>query len=81
MKDQVDNLQSCGIEAEFINSTLSPSEINDISQRCLAEDIKILYIAPERLSLPGFQIFLSKLNWRKSEGASFESKIPNTLIL
>jgi len=62
MKDQVDNLLSCGIKAEFINSTLSPNEINDISQRCLNKEVKILYIAPERLALPSFQEFLNKLD-------------------
>ncbi|MBT4277934.1 DNA helicase RecQ [Candidatus Falkowbacteria bacterium] len=61
MKDQVDSLKSCGIEAEFINSTLLGTQIDDIYSRALQNKIKILYIAPERFALPGFQNFLAKL--------------------
>ena len=64
MKDQVDNLKSNGIPAEFINSSLSQADIIDIQFRILQGEIKILYIAPERLSQDGFKNFLetAKLN-------------------
>lgn len=49
MKDQVDGLNSIGINSAYINSSLSNLEINDILLKVKNEDIKILYIAPERL--------------------------------
>lgn len=61
MKDQVDGLKANGISAEFINSTLSIKEIDDIKNRAKNNDLKILYLAPERLALPDFQQFLNKL--------------------
>jgi len=62
MKDQVDSLKLNGINAEFINSSLSTSEITDIQNKIRGGEIKILYIAPERLALQHFQDFLVKLD-------------------
>lgn len=50
MKDQVDGLTRQGISAAFINSSLEQSEIIDIFQRMTQGDIKLLYVAPERLT-------------------------------
>jgi len=50
MKDQVDGLTRQGISAAFINSSLEQSEINDIFARLAQGDIKLLYVAPERLT-------------------------------
>ncbi len=61
MKDQVDNLKANGINAEYINSTLSFSEIENIEKRIQEKEVKILYIAPERLALEKFKIFLTIL--------------------
>tara|TARA_Y100000034_G_scaffold108713_1_gene139300 strand:- start:97 stop:2037 length:1941 start_codon:yes stop_codon:yes gene_type:complete len=61
MKDQVDNLKANGISAEYINSTLSFSEIEDIKKKIQEKEVKILYIAPERLALEEFKIFLTTL--------------------
>jgi ATP-dependent DNA helicase RecQ len=61
MKDQVDALKADGIPAEFINSTLSHAEIAKIQTDALTGDLKILYLAPERLSMPEFQHFLKKI--------------------
>ena len=49
MKDQVDNLKSNGINAEYINSTQSLESIDSIMERCRKGEIKLLYISPERL--------------------------------
>jgi ATP-dependent DNA helicase RecQ len=49
MKDQVDGLTRQGISAAFINSSLEQETINDIFQRLSRGEIKLLYIAPERL--------------------------------
>lgn len=61
MKDQVDSLNSNGIPAAFINSTLSFEAHQDIEFRLKKGQIKILYVTPERLALPAFQDFLHKL--------------------
>ena len=61
MKDQVDALRSNGIPAAFINSTLPYFEISRVQQQAKQGAIKLLYVAPEKLSQPGFQFFLSKL--------------------
>ena len=61
MKDQVDALKADGIPAEFINRTLSRPEIDRIQTAALKGNIKILYAAPERLTLPEFQHFLQKI--------------------
>jgi len=49
MKDQVDALNSNGISAAFLNSSLSFSEEENIILQCLQGQIKLLYISPERL--------------------------------
>ena len=49
MKDQVDALKLNGIEAAFLNSTLSFDEQYQIMTRIRLKEIKLLYIAPEKL--------------------------------
>src|SRR3989344_2482336 len=61
MKDQVDSLRANGINAEYINSTLFPEEIHLIRDKIQKKEIKLLYIAPERLALEEFRVFLSTL--------------------
>ena len=61
MKDQVDNLNANGIPSEFINSTLSLEDIDNIIYRCLKNHIKLLYISPERLENEFFKRKLRKL--------------------
>ena len=61
MKDQVDGLRANGVPAGLLNSTLSPQESSQIQNQARQGQIKILYIAPERLALPGFQRFLQSL--------------------
>ena len=62
MKDQVDGLRANGIPAGFINSSLTASQIERVQERVRQGGIKILYVAPERATLPEFQRFLSSLN-------------------
>ena len=62
MKDQVDALKANGIAAEFINSTLTYAEIMRVQSQAQQGDLKILYLAPERLALPDFRQFLGTLN-------------------
>lgn len=61
MKDQVDALRANGIAADFINSALSHTEIADVMDRTKTGKLKILYLAPERLSMSGFEDFLHTL--------------------
>ena len=61
MKDQVDALRAAGVAADFINSTVPPEEARRIAHDARKGALKILYIAPERLSVPGFEDFLRTL--------------------
>ena len=62
MKDQVDNLKSNGISAEYINSTQNLESIDNIMEMCRKGEIKLLYIAPERLENEFFKRKLRRLN-------------------
>ena len=62
MKDQVDSLNANGIAARFINSSLAAPEIEHVQARVQRGQVKILYVAPERLALPGFRRFLHSLD-------------------
>jgi ATP-dependent DNA helicase RecQ len=54
MKDQVDSLTECGVPAARIDSSLSPEEKRDVSTRMSSGELKILYVAPERLMMDSF---------------------------
>ncbi len=60
MKDQVDGLEANGIAAACLNSTQSAREIRDVKTAFLEKRLKVLYIAPERLMMPGTFSFLKK---------------------
>lgn len=62
MKDQVDALCTNGIAADLINSSLTPLQIAKVADRAKSGELKILYIAPERLTSEGFEDFLHGLN-------------------
>jgi len=62
MKDQVDTLVANGIEAAYLNSTLSYSEIRDIKASITANRVKILYVAPERLMMSDTLNMLKEVN-------------------
>ncbi len=54
MKDQVDTLHSQGIAATFINSSLTPSELEARQNDLKAGRYKLVYVAPERLKNNAF---------------------------
>jgi len=60
MKDQVDALRANGIWAAYLNSSQSLSEQNQIMREAAAGQLKLLYVAPERLLQQG-EVFLSFL--------------------
>ena len=49
MQDQVDALKQLGVKAAFINSSQTNSETKEIEQQLLGGELKLIYIAPERL--------------------------------
>ncbi|NEP17739.1 MAG: DNA helicase RecQ [Leptolyngbya sp. SIO4C1] len=61
MQDQVQALQDNGIAATFLNSSLSQSELRSREARLLTGDIKLLYVAPERLLNASFWPLLQRL--------------------
>ena len=61
MKDQVQALRANGIEAAYLNSTLSSSEQYAIEKQCHAGELKLLYIAPEKLFASGSLDFVRSL--------------------
>ncbi len=54
MKDQVDALKENGIPAEYINSSLSQTELLRIELGIMNDTLKLLYISPERLDSKSF---------------------------
>ncbi|MCC6491447.1 MAG: DNA helicase RecQ [Pirellulales bacterium] len=49
MKDQVDALRACGVPAAAINSTLTPGERRVVAEQVRRGELKLVYVAPERL--------------------------------
>ena len=64
MKDQVDGLRANGIPAEFLNSSLDHATAANVERRAQAGRVSLLYVAPERVSMPGFQRLLGTLDLR-----------------
>jgi len=61
MDDQVATLDELGVSAVALNSTLSTDEQRDIAERIRRGEIKMLYLAPERLVQPRMLAFLQRL--------------------
>ena len=57
MRDQVDALNDVGLPAAFINTTQTPDEQDLVFARALSGQIKLLYVAPERLETERFRNF------------------------
>ncbi len=62
MKNQVDQMNAYGVNARFMNSTLSKSEITRLKKDCLNGTVKLLYVAPESLNKEETIDFLKKVN-------------------
>ncbi len=61
MQDQVDALQDNGINATYLNSTLQYEERRDRQIAILKNQVKLLYVAPERLLNERFGLFLDRV--------------------
>ena len=61
MHDQVGALHELGVEAAFLNSSLSGEEAYAVEQKLRQGSITLLYAAPERVTTPRFQAILDSL--------------------
>ena len=52
MQDQVSAMQQLGVRAAFLNSTLSPDEVQWVEAELHDRKLDLLYVAPERLMMP-----------------------------
>jgi len=62
MHDQITALSAFGIKASMISSMQSPQEIQETMQACQKGELKLLYVAPERLKGDSFLNFLQTLS-------------------
>ena len=60
MQDQVDTLKELGVAAAFLNSTLDAQEARAVENAFVNGDLKLLYVAPERLVTPWFKNLLNR---------------------
>ena len=61
MRDQVDALNDVGLPAAFINTTQTPDEQDTVFAQTASGQIKLLYIAPERLETDRFRNFANRV--------------------
>ena len=62
MQDQVDALIQLGVHAAFLNSSLDATSAREVYSRLHRGDLKLLYVAPERLMQEGFLDLLERLH-------------------
>jgi ATP-dependent DNA helicase RecQ len=60
MQDQVDALRTLGVRAGFLNSTQDSWERQEVERAFVSGDLDLLYVAPERLSVPATQRLLDR---------------------
>jgi ATP-dependent DNA helicase RecQ len=61
MADQVTALERRGVAATYLNSTLSPDESNARVERLRRREVRLLYVAPERLAVGNTVTLLSQV--------------------
>jgi ATP-dependent DNA helicase RecQ len=61
MKDQVDGLRLAGYPAAALHSGVSAEEAQSVRAQARAGDLRLLYVAPERLLTPSFMSWVAKL--------------------
>ena len=62
MHDQVGALREAGVEAAYLNSSLTPQEAAAVEQRLMRGELTLLYAAPERIVTPRFLARLQALH-------------------
>ncbi|NNM68385.1 MAG: DNA helicase RecQ [Gallionella sp.] len=68
MQDQVDALKQLGVQAAFLNSSLDADAAREVYRQINRGELKLLYVAPERLMTEGFLSLLERLD--KENGIS-----------
>ncbi|MDO8988848.1 MAG: DNA helicase RecQ [Sideroxyarcus sp.] len=61
MQDQVDALKQLGVSAAFLNSSLEADAAREVLRQLQRGELKLLYVAPERLMTEGFLNQLERL--------------------
>ncbi len=64
MHDQVGALHEAGVEAAFLNSSLSSEEASTVEKQLMRGELVLLYAAPERITTPRFLAQLDSLHER-----------------
>jgi ATP-dependent DNA helicase RecQ len=64
MHDQVGALHEAGVNAAFLNSSLSTEQAQDVERRLMRGEITLLYAAPERVTTPRFLALLDAIHAR-----------------
>ena len=59
MKDQVDQLLANGIEADYLNSTQTFEQQQQVQNKAISGQLKLLYLSPEKVMTDGFFRFIS----------------------
>lgn len=62
MRDQVEALRQAGVRAGTLNSAISGDEQRAVRDALFAGELDLLYVAPERMSAPGFHDLLSRID-------------------
>ena len=62
MQDQVSALKLLGVNAAYINSTLSASEVEKVKEQAKSGELDLLYLSPERLVGEETQAFLKTID-------------------
>ena len=61
MHDQVMGLVRAGVPAAYLNRSLTPAQLSEALRRLGAGRYRLVYVAPERLALPGFRALCAEL--------------------
>ncbi|ESS71265.1 ATP-dependent DNA helicase RecQ [Methyloglobulus morosus KoM1] len=61
MQDQVDTLKQLGVSAAFLNSSLDAESAREVLRQLQRNELKLLYVAPERLMTDTFLNLLERL--------------------
>ncbi|MCR4304643.1 MAG: RecQ family ATP-dependent DNA helicase [Gallionella sp.] len=62
MQDQVDALCQLGVKAAFLNSSINADAAREVQDKLLRGELDLLYVAPERLLMPGFLALLEQIH-------------------
>ena len=54
MKDQVDQLQANGVEADFLNSSQTLEQQQQVQNKLISRQLKLLYVSPEKVMTNSF---------------------------